>query len=105
MSQQKEIHMDKLQELKERVEFLEKENEYLKEASEALFMLNADDMAREHSYAREDRLRYERTMKKMLAEEKQRSAEKDKALAAKDNALAQMAQEIAELKAQLAAKK
>ena len=30
MSQQKEIHMDKLQELKERVEFLEKENEYLK---------------------------------------------------------------------------
>lgn len=30
MPQQKEIHMDKLQELKERVEFLEKENEHLK---------------------------------------------------------------------------
>lgn len=29
-AQQKETHMDKLQELKERVEFLEKENEYLK---------------------------------------------------------------------------
>ena len=75
-----------------------KENEYIAEASKALFMMNADDLAREHSYARQDRLRYERTMLK-------RMEEKDIALAEKDIALAQMAQEIAELKAQLAAKK
>lgn len=82
-----------------------KKNEYIKEASEALFMLNADDMAREYSYAREDRIRHERAMQRKLAEAQDALAETRDALAEKDHTLAQMAQEIAELKAQLAAKK
>lgn len=87
------------------VQKMAKENEYIAEASKALFMMNADDLAREHSYARQDRLRYERTMLKRMEEKDIALAEKDNALAEKDIALAQMAQEIAELKAQLAAKK
>ena len=100
----------------EEVQKMAKENEYIKEASEALFMLNADDMAREYSYAREDRMRYERTMNKMLeeqataleeqatalAEKEQALTEKDNALAEREQALAEQATEIARLKKMVA---
>lgn len=102
----------------EEVQKMAKENEYIKEASEALFMLNADDMAREYSYAREDRMRYERTVNKMLEEQAAALAEietvleeKRNALAAKDNELAQMDNalaakdnELAQMDSALAAK-
>lgn len=74
-----------------------KENEYLEEASKALFMLNADDLARERSYAREDRMRYEHTLKRIIAE-------KDNEIAEKDKTLATLNSRIAELEAQLRGK-
>ena len=102
----------------EEVRKMAKENEYLEEASKALFMMNADDLARERSYARADRMRYEQTlnmiisekenalaeMEKTLVEKRNALAEKDNALAEKDNALAEMSARIAELEAQLRTK-
>lgn len=95
----------------EEVQNMAKENEYLAEASKALFMMNADDLARERSYAREDRMRYERTVNKMLEEQAQALAkieialaEKNNALAEKDIALAEMRARLDELEAQLGKK-
>lgn len=85
----------------EEVQKMAKENEYIKEASEALFMLNADDMAREYSYAREDRMRYERTVKKMLEEQATALAEREQALAVQADEIARLKKMVAELQGRI----
>ena len=85
----------------EEVKKMAETNEYLAEASKALFMMNADDLARERCYAREDRMRYERTVSKMLEDQTQELEAQTQELAEKDKALAQMSARIAQLEAQL----
>ncbi len=56
----------------EDIRMLVKENEYLQEAAESLYVANADEIVRQQCIAREDAERRERTLerdKKLLQEE------------------------------------
>lgn len=70
----------------EELRMLVKDNEYLQEAAESLYVLNADEIARQHCIAREDAERRERTLerdKRLLQEalaEKETENSKLKAL-------------------------
>ena len=64
---------------------LVKDNEYLQEAAESLYVLNADEIARQHCIAREDAERREWALehaKKLLQQE---LAKKDKTLSKQKN--------------------
>lgn len=70
----------------EELRMLVKDNEYLQEAAQSLYVLNADEIARQHCIAREDAERRERTLERnqrILQEElkeKEKEIEKLKAL-------------------------
>ncbi len=95
----------------EEIKMLATHNEYLSEASQALFELNADEIAREKSRARDDMRKLKNSidrkiaqLEQALAESNQALSEKDQALSEKDQALAEQDAEIARLRALLAAK-
>ena len=95
----------------EEVRMISKNNNYLSEASQALYELNADEITRQKCRAREEYYRTQNTYKKLISdlqeelEEIQQTiakkdnviAEKDNAIAEKDNAIAELMQRIAEL--------
>ena len=76
---------------------LTKENEYLQEAAESLYVANADEIVRQQCVAREDAERRERTLerdKRLLQEALDESGrviqEKDKVLEEKDKEIARL---------------
>ena len=80
-------------------------NECMQEATQALFVCNADELIRQQCYAREEYNRYQRTVQKAL---KDATQERDQALAVlqeKDALLAKMDAEIARLRALLKERK
>lgn len=86
----------------EELRMLVKDNEYLQEAAESLYVLNADEIARQHCIAREDAERRERTLdrdKRLLQEA---LVEKDKVLTEKETENKELAEKIARLNALLA---
>lgn len=79
----------------EELKMLAKENEYLQEAAESIYIANADDIVRQQCRAREEAERYERTMKRdmqILKEENEQLKE--------DNG--QLRADISELKSNMA---
>ena len=70
----------------EELRMLVKDNEYLQEAAESMYVLNADEIARQHCIAREDAERRERTLErdKRLAEEALEKERKEKEVMAKE---------------------
>ena len=93
----------------EEIKMMATTNEYLSEASRALFEMNADDIARQKSLARQDYMRLQNSIEKKMAELEQALAESTEALAEsektiteKDEALAEKDAEIQRLKALLA---
>ena len=82
---------------------ISKNNNYLSEASQALYELNADEITRQKCRAREEYYRTENTYKKMITDlqaqldkTQQSIAEKDNTISAKDNAIAEKDSAIAE---------
>lgn len=61
----------------EEIKMIAENNEYLSEASKALFVMNADEIAREQSLAREDYKRYQNTLERQRVESEKRLAEKE----------------------------
>ena len=80
---------------------ISKNNNYLSEASQALYELNADEITRQKCRAREEYYRTENTYKKMIGDLQtqlqQTIAEKDNAIAEQDNTISVLMQRIAEL--------
>ena len=81
----------------EELKMLTKENEYLQEAAESLYVANADEIVRQQCVAREDAERRERTLerdKRLLQEALDESGrviqEKDKVLEEKDKEIARL---------------
>lgn len=70
----------------EELKMLTKENEYLQEAAESLYVANADEIVRQQCRAREDAERRERTLEraKRLAEEALEKERKEKELVIKE---------------------
>lgn len=54
---------------------LAKDNEFLQEAAESLYVANSDEVVRQHCLAREDAERRERTQQKRLEEAERRITE------------------------------
>ncbi|MBQ7934651.1 MAG: PD-(D/E)XK nuclease family transposase [Lachnospiraceae bacterium] len=81
----------------EEIRMIAANNEYLSEASRALFVMNADEIAREQSLAREDYRRWQNTIERMRDEDAKIMEEQRRLLEEKDA-------EIARLKALLAEK-
>lgn len=86
----------------EELKMLTKENEYFKEAAEALYVANADEIVRQQCIAREDAERRERTLERNQRLLQEALEEKDKALEEKDKILEEKEIELARLKALLA---
>ena len=85
----------------EEIKVIADKNEYMEEATQALFECNADELIRQQCYAREEYNRYQRTVQKAL---KDATQERDQALAElqeKDALLAKMEVENARLRALL----
>lgn len=82
----------------EDLKMIAKNNTVLTQASESLYALNYDQTIRDMCRAREDAIRHENYMKRMLAEQAAALAEKDASIAEKDA-------EIARLKALLESNK
>ncbi len=85
----------------EEIKMMAAANEYLSEASRALFEMNADDIARQKSLARQDYMRLQNSIEKKMAELEQALAESTEALAEKDEALAANAATIAQKDAEI----
>lgn len=79
-------------------------NEYLSEASQTLFELNADEIAREKSRARDDMRKLKNSIDRKIAQLEQALSEKDQVLAEQAQALAEKDAENARLRALLATK-
>ena len=89
----------------EEIKVIADKNEYMEEATQALFECNADELIRQQCYAREEYNRYQRTVQKAL---KDATQERDQVLAVlqeKDALLAKMDAEIARLRALLKERK
>ena len=92
----------------EEIKVIADKNEFMEEATQALFECNADELIRQQCYAREEYNRYQRTVQKALKDATQERdqalaelQEKDAALAEKDALLTEKEAEIARLRALL----
>lgn len=82
----------------EDIRMIASSNTAMQSAANKLFILNADDIAREKAQARQEAMEREAGYKRAIAERDQAISEKDQALSEKDK-------EIAHLKAELEALK
>ena len=57
---------------------LAKENEYLQEAAQSLYVANADEIVRQKCIAREEAERRERTLERLVKQKQEQLDEKDK---------------------------
>ena len=81
----------------EDIKMLAEKNEYLEEAAQSVYVANSDDIVRQKCYAREEVIRYERSLKDKIAERDRIIAENEKTIADKDKTIAEMQAEIARL--------
>lgn len=75
-----------------------KDNEFLQEAAESLYVLNADEIARQHCIAREDAERRECTLERKVRLAEEALKEKDKEIEQKDSEIEENRKEIQRLK-------
>ena len=87
----------------EDLKMIAKNNTVLTQASETLYALNCDQTIRDMCRAREDAIRHENYMKRMLAEQAAALAAKDASIAEKDASIAEKDASIAEKDASIAA--
>ncbi len=85
----------------EELKMLAKDNEYLQEAAESLYMANGDEIIREQCIAREDAERRERTLERDNRILKEKNARLEEEKAASEKARAASEREVARLKALL----
>ena len=57
---------------------LAKENEYLQEAAQSLYVANADEIVRQQCIAREDAERRERTLERLVMQKQEKIEEQEK---------------------------
>lgn len=76
---------------------LAKENEYLQEAANSLYVANADEIVRQQCIAREDAERRERTLERLVMQKQAKLEEQEKLIE-------EQAREIEKMKALLAEK-
>lgn len=95
----------------EELQMLTKDNEYLQEAAESLYLANADEIIRQQCIAREDAERRERTLERNYKLAQETLAEKNALIAQQEAAMQQQkltlevqAEEITRLKALLSEK-
>ena len=81
-----------------------KDNEYLQEAAESLYVANADEIVRQQCRARADAERRERTLERNNNLLKEKLQETNKELAEKNEELAETSKELAETSKELAEK-
>ena len=86
----------------EEIQMLAKDNEYLQEAAESLYVANADEIVRQQCRAREDAERLQRTLERDNKLLKEQLNYKDKELDETRNLLSKERQRIAELEVKLA---
>lgn len=86
----------------EEIQMLAKDNEYLQEAAESLYVANADEIVRQQCRAREDAERLQRTLERDNKLLKEQLNFMDKELDETRNLLSKERQRIAELEAKLA---
>lgn len=86
----------------EEIRMIAANNEYLSEASRALFVMNADEIAREQSLAREDYRRWQNTIERMRDEDAKIMEEQRMLLAEKEKALTETERAILEAEMALA---
>ena len=86
----------------EEVRMISKNNNYLSEASQALYELNADEITRQKCRAREEYYRTQNTYKKAISDLQAELEEKDNTIAEKDNTIAEKDSTIAELMQRIA---
>lgn len=86
----------------EEIQMLAKDNEYLQEVAESLYVANADEIVRQQCRAREDAERLQRTLERDNKLLKEQLNSKDKELDEAMNLLSKERQRIAELEAKLA---
>ena len=86
----------------EEIQMLAKDNEYLQEAAESLYVANADEIVRQQCRAREDAERLQRTLERDNKLLKEQLNSKDKELDETRNLLSKERQRIAELEVKLA---
>ena len=81
----------------EEIRMLAKENEYLQEAANSLYVANADEIVRQQCIAREDAERRERTLERLVMQKQAKLEEQEKLIE-------EQAREIEKMKALLAEK-
>ena len=97
----------------EDLRMLARENEYLKEAADSLYVANADEIVRQQCQAREDAERRERTLERdnkllkeklaeVISQKDEEISRKDELINQKEEELRKQAKKIEELKKQLA---
>ena len=85
----------------EDLRMLARENEYLQEAADSLYVANADEIIRQQCQAREDAERRERTLERNNLRLQEQLQEKDAQLKGKDETIKNLAEEIRQLQEQI----
>ena len=76
-------------------------NQMIDDAATTIYQLTADERIRQQCEAREDYLRRQRWIQKMLEEQRQQLAEKDQQLTEKDQKLTEQEQQLTAMKSEL----
>lgn len=85
----------------EEIHILASDNNYIAEASNTMFKLNAEEDIRKRCLDREEYYREIRTYKKIIAEDKACIAEKDACIKEKDAMIQKLSAELERLKANI----
>ena len=81
----------------EELKMLAKDNDYLQEAAESLYIANADEIVRQQCRAREDAERRERTLVRNLRIAEEKIAKKDEQLAEKDKLIQELQLKLSQM--------
>lgn len=82
----------------EDIKMLAKENEYLQEAAQSIYIANEDEIVRQQCLAREDAERRERTLERDNNLLRQELEKKDSVIAEQDELISNLQAEISKLK-------
>ena len=88
----------------EEMRMLAKENEYLEEAAQSLYVANADEIIRQKCIARAEAERRERTLERLVKQKQEQLEKKDKIVEEQSKKLEEQAQKIARMMELLAEK-
>ena len=75
---------------------LAKENEYLQEAAQSLYVANADEIVRQKCIAREEAERRERTLERLVKQKQEQLDEKEKVVEEQTKQLTEQAKKLEE---------